>query len=97
MSVIGDMVDEERAWDAVSLAAAAVAGIAVRRLLEAGWQQWREEEAPKNPAARSVDWHDALTWTIASGVAVGVARLLARRGLAEGWRRVRGDYPEGMG
>ncbi len=97
MSVIGDVVDEERVWDAVSLAMAAVAGIAMRRMLETVWEQWRGDEAPKNPAARSVGWGDALTWTLATGMAVGIARLLARRGLAEGWRRVRGDYPEGLG
>ncbi len=96
MSMIEDVVSEERVWDAVSLATAALAGIAVRRLLETAWEEWRDSEPPKNPAARSVDWGDAVAWTIASGVAVGLARLLARRGLAEGWRLWRGHRPEGM-
>lgn len=96
MIMFREAVNEERAWDALSLATAVLVGIAVRRLLAIGWEQWMDREAPKNPAARSVDWSDALTWTIASGIAVGLSRLAARRGLAKGWKHVRGHYPHAM-
>lgn len=92
-----DMVGgEERAWNLVALAAAGLAGIAARNLLEAGWQRMKDDEPPQNPAARSVDWGDALAWTLASGVAMGVGRLLAQRGAAAGWKKVRGHYPKGL-
>lgn len=96
MAFLEDMIDEEAAWNVVALASATLAGIAVRNLLESGWEALKKDEPPQNPAARSVDWGDALAWTVATGVAVGVGRLLAQRGAAEGWRKVRGSYPEGM-
>ena len=96
MAFIEDMVDEERAWNIVALGSATLAAIAVRNLLESGWEMVKRDEPPENPAARSVDWSEALAWTIASGVAVGLGRLLAQRGAAAGWKKVRGRYPKGL-
>lgn len=97
MAFIEDVVGgEERAWSVVALLTAGVAGIAVRNLLESGWEKIKDDEPPENPAARSVGWPDALAWTVATGVAVGVGRLLAQRGAAAGWKKVRGRYPKGL-
>jgi hypothetical protein len=35
----------------------------------------------------------ALTWAIASGVGIGVMRLLAARGAARGWEAVKHEPP----
>lgn len=96
MAHLEDMLDDETAWNLVALASAALAGIAVRNLLEGGWELVKHDEPPENPAARSVDWGEALAWTVASGVAVGVGRLLAKRGAAAGWKKVKGHYPTGL-
>lgn len=93
MSILG----EERTWNLVALGSAALAGIAMRSLLQSGWQLYRGEEPPDNPAARSVEWRDALVWSIAVGAAAGVARMLGERSAAAGWKKLRGDYPKGMG
>ncbi|MFP4623311.1 MAG: DUF4235 domain-containing protein [Gemmatimonadota bacterium] len=97
MAFLEDFMDEEKAWNLVALASATVAGIAVRNLLETGWEALRRDEPPQNPAARSVGWADALAWTVATGAAVGVGRLLAQRSAAAGWKRVKGRYPKGLG
>lgn len=83
--------DEDQAWNVVVLGAAIGAGIVTRSLLKAGWRRATGDEPPKNPAASSVGWGEALAWTAATGVAVGVARLLARRGAAAGWEKVKGE------
>jgi hypothetical protein len=36
----------------------------------------------------------ALAWTVATSVAVSVVQLVAQRGAAAGWQKVRGHYPE---
>ena len=41
-------------------------------------------------------WAEAIAWSIASGVALGLARLIAQRGAAEAWRKATGAYPEDM-
>lgn len=96
MAFIEDMVDDEKAWNIVALVSAGLAGIAVRNLLESGWETVKRDEPPQNPAARSVDWSEAVAWTVATGVAVGLGRLLAQRGAAAGWKKVRGRYPKGL-
>lgn len=88
--------NEERVWDAVALGSAALAAVAVRQGLQKGWEYFMEEEPPVNPAARSVGWGDALAWSVAMGVAVGLGRLIAERGAAAGWRKLKGRYPEGL-
>ena len=87
---------EDRIWEAVALGAAALAAVGVRQTLQAGWERYTGDEPPMNPAARSVGWGDALAWTVATGVAVGLGRLLAERGAAAGWRKIRGRYPKGL-
>lgn len=88
-----DWGSEDTRWMVIGAASAALAGIAVRSALKAGWQLWRDEDPPNNPAAPDVSWKDALAWAGATGAAVAVARVLARRGAVVGWRRVTGRYP----
>jgi hypothetical protein len=96
MDLTDRAVNEERAWSLVAMASGALAGIAVRQALEAGWQLVQGEEPPENPASDRVGWGSALAWTVATSVAMGVAQLVAHRGAAAGWRRVRGSYPKGL-
>lgn len=96
MSLLGDALDEQRAWNVIAVASAALAGLAVRQALQTTWEKWKDEEPPTNPAARSVDWGEALVWSVAVGAAVGVGRMLAERGAAAGWQKVRGRYPKGL-
>lgn len=96
MAFLDDMIGEEHMWNIVAMGSAALAAIAIRNLLETGWEVVKHDEPPKNPAARSVDWGDALAWSIATGVAMGVGRMLAQRGAAAGWNRMKGHYPKGL-
>jgi hypothetical protein len=80
----------------VAMASGALAGMAVRQALTAGWEKVRDEEPPDNPAARRVGWGSALAWTVATSVAMGVGQLVAQRGAAAGWRKARGRYPKGL-
>lgn len=89
-------MDEETTWQVVAVGSAALAGIGARQLMNSGWKLVRRDEPPENPAARSVDWSDAIAWTVVTGVVVGLMRLVAERGAASGWRRVKGHYPKGL-
>ena len=48
---------------------------------------------PPLPADRHSSWADALSWAIASGVGVGVARLLAIRTAAVVWEATTHEPP----
>lgn len=89
-------IGEERGWDILAVGSAALAGIGARQLMQGGWKLVRGDEPPENPASRSVSWGEAVAWTVATGVVVGIMRLLAERGAASGWKRVKGHYPKGL-
>jgi Protein of unknown function (DUF4235) len=57
---------------------------------------WIEALAGLWDRCRDVTMAEALAWAVASGVAVGVARMLAARKAADYWRRSTGSLPPGL-
>jgi len=72
-------------WKAVTVGLGALAGITTQRVLGVIWKALRGSTPPKVPADRRSSWVDALSWAVATGVGVGVARLLAVRTAAAVW------------
>ena len=87
-------LDDEKLWEAVATGSAILAAVAVRNLLTRGWKRWKRADPPENPADPAVDWGEAIAWTMATGVAVGLGRLVAKRLAAGAWARVREENPE---
>lgn len=77
-----------------------VSGIAVRKvsekLLDVVWRKTKRTEPPADPASPGTPWLEALSWAAASGVAVGVARLVTQKGAATARLKLTGKAPEGM-
>ncbi len=90
------MDDKGVLWKVVALASGAAAGAATRAVLHAGWRRAKSSEPPANPASPTTSWPEALTWAVASGVAMAVTRLVAQRGAAEAWKASTGSYPAGL-
>ena len=72
-------------WKAITIALGALVGLATQRLIEVPWKLLRGSTPPKVLADRRSPWFDAMSWAIATGVGVGVARLLAIRAAAGVW------------
>jgi len=76
------------------------AGIVVRKIsekaLDKAWRKTRHTSPPADPSAPGTPWAEALSWAVASGVAVGVARLVATRGAATATAKLTGRPPKGM-
>lgn len=83
-------------WKAAATLASIGAAVAARKAATSVWQKQVGAEPPMNPADPQTDWAEALGWTVATGVLVGVARLVARRGAATVWQRVDGQLPPGL-
>lgn len=84
---------EKTAWKVLTAFAALLATIGVRKLLEGVWGRLTNAEAPTNPADPSVDWKEALMWTAATGVGIGIGRTIAQRGAASAWTKATGRIP----
>lgn len=61
----------------------AIADRVARRITGRSYEFITHREAPRNPANPEVPWKDALIWAAVTGVIGGVARITARRWLAE--------------
>lgn len=87
---------QETLWKMLAGLAAVGAAVGARNALIKGWERQRGSAPPANPADPSTDWSEAITWAVLTGALVGLARLLAARGAAEGWRKATGAYPPGL-
>lgn len=72
-------------WKAITIALGALVGLATQRLIEMPWKLVRGSTPPKVLADRRSTWFDAVSWAVASGIGVGVARLVAIRTAAGVW------------
>jgi uncharacterized membrane protein YedE/YeeE len=76
-------------WQILAAATGAVATIATRKVLTAAWRAAGRDAAE----AEWGTWAQALTWGLAVGAGMGVARVIAQRAAAAGFERVTGDPP----
>lgn len=77
-----NVLSKENQYKLVTAGAALLAGVVVKAALTAAWRAYRKADPPQNPDDRNVAWSEALAWTVASSVAMGVGGLIARRGVA---------------
>ena len=80
-------------WMAVATGSAMVVGALVDRALESGWRLATDAAPPPDRDIATDRWMQVLAWSVATGVVVSTAQLLAKRGAAVGWRRVTGRRP----
>ncbi len=83
-------------WKVVGIGSGLAAARVSRSVLDKVWARTRGGEPPRNPAAPGTTWSEAVSWAVASGVTVAVARLVATRGAASAWRRTTGHLPPGL-
>lgn len=79
---------EKKVWEGAVVLVAAGAALLARQGLVLLWRETQGEEPPENPAESGVSWGDALVWAVASGLAIGVSHVLARRGATAAFRAV---------
>ena len=90
------MASGSKVWSAYALAATVVAGIAARKALTTSWKVATGKEPPQNPADPDVSIGESVAWATVSGIAVGVARMLASRKAANYYRKSTGHLPPNL-
>jgi hypothetical protein len=80
----------------MGLGSAILAGIAARKVLTAAWRKGTGDDPPANPESPDTTWAQAVVWALASGAAIGLARMLATRKAAEYYRKSSGHLPPGL-
>lgn len=85
--------DNSKLWSVLSLGAALGAAAMAKKGLNTGWKAATGKNPPENPADPDVEIWEAVAWAVVSGVAVGVARMLAQRRAASYYVRSTGRLP----
>ena len=85
--------DSSKIWTVFSLVSALGAAALAKKALDRTWTVATGKEPPENPADPDVEIWEAVAWAVASGVAVGIARMLAQRKAATYYTRSTGHLP----
>jgi lysylphosphatidylglycerol synthetase-like protein (DUF2156 family) len=72
----------------ISAAAAMAAAFVTRKVVTMAWTKATGKEPPAHPEDPQVALREAISWSMLTGVTVGVARMLATRAAA---RRTQGS------
>lgn len=83
-------------WKVAATGSSLIAARLTAKAVTGGWKMIKRTNPPANPAAPSTGWGEAIGWATASGVAIALARLAARRGAAGAWRKATGHLPPGL-
>ena len=87
------MAKGSKVWSVFGMASTVVATMAARKALTATWKLSTGKKPPQNPAHPDVSIGEAVAWATVSGVAVGLARMIASRKAADYYRRSTGHLP----
>ena len=90
------MASGSKVWSLMGLGATLGATMAARKALTATWKLSTGKKPPSNPEHPDVSLAEAVTWAVASGVAVGLARMFATRAAADYYRRSTGHLPANL-
>jgi hypothetical protein len=83
-------------WSLMGLGATVGATIAARRAMVVSWKLATGKKPPSNPEHPDVSLAEAIAWAAVSGVAVGLARMLASRKAANYYRKSTGHLPANL-
>ena len=87
------MASGSKGYTVLGLIATLGATMAARKAMTATWKLSTGKQPPSNPEHPDVSMSEAVAWAVASGVAVGLARMLASRKAADYYRRSTGHLP----
>jgi hypothetical protein len=90
------MASGSRLYTVMGLVATLGATMIARKVMTATWKLSTGKHPPSNPEHPDVSMGEAVAWAVASGVAVGVARMLAGRKAADYYRRSTGQLPPNL-
>jgi hypothetical protein len=90
------MAKGSKVYSLYGLGATLAATFVARKALTTSWKVATGKNPPQNPAHPDVTMAEAVAWASASGLAVGLARMLASRKAADYYRKSTGHLPANL-
>jgi hypothetical protein len=89
----GKKPKSSKIWTLFSLVAALGGAAVAKKGLDTTWRAATGRKPPANPADPDVDVWEAVTWAVASGAFIAIAKMLATRKAAHYYLRSTGHLP----
>ena len=81
-------------WRAVTTATGIVSAMLAKRAMLAGYHAVRKDSTtPLDPHDERFSWKNAVLWSLAAGVGLGVTRVISTRIAELGWEAATGTLP----
>ncbi len=84
----------EKMFKLLGTLAAIVAGMLAKVVVTQGWKLVMASDPPANPEDPETEWKEAVSWAVASGAVIGIARLFATRKATQYYIKSTGHVPE---
>lgn len=85
--------ETQMVWSAVSAGATSISVVVAQRVVTAIWRRVSGRPPPEGPGDQKVTWGAALTWAVALGIGIAVARLIAIRLSEDVWEATTHEEP----
>lgn len=83
--------NQYKALDKITTIAVAVG---THTLLTEGWKSFTKNDPPENPSDPGVMWKDAFFWGAATGIGIGLSKVLMKIVLDASWEKYKGPKPK---
>jgi hypothetical protein len=82
--------DKEKLQSTIVAGATMLSAFLARKLIEKVWVKVAKADPPTDPSDKEISWKEALAWTVATGILVGVTNVLVSRGVTQGTEKLLG-------
>lgn len=97
--LVHKLFGREMKWKLVATVSGMVGAKIAESLLKAGYgaiTKGKRAGSPFDPSDARFRWSDALRWSVAGGIGLGVAKVVSARVAAIGWKAATGGLPPGV-
>jgi Protein of unknown function (DUF4235) len=93
------MTGRERIWLLESTVTGMFGAFVARKVIRAVYRAIRKQEPASvfDPSSSRFSWPDVLVWAAASGIGLGIARVMSARVASIGWEVATGTRPPSIG
>ncbi len=84
----------EKVFKLLGTGLAIAAGVAAKQVATQGWKLVMNDDPPANPEDPDTQMWEAVTWALASGAAIALARLVMTRKWTQYYVKSTGSIPE---
>lgn len=94
MSILS--ISRKNQYKAIDKLATIAVAVGTHTLFQKGWKTFTKHDPPENPSDPGVQWKDAFMWGAATGLGIGMSKVLMQILVDASWEKYKGPRPSGV-